>query len=126
MDSHRVETARVVTAVSEETMAAAVRALARTGQLEGTGVEGAVAAAIVEAVTPLLARELRAAVAAEIRAELVCCTIYDQVAPGLATKNAAGLWAEVTDKNTRGHQLCYWGEAAARIAAGSPASGDES
>lgn len=55
-------------------------------------------------------------IADRIRAELVCCTVYDQLAPVLAAENASGLWAEVTDRRTRGHSICYWGEAAARLA----------
>ncbi len=55
-------------------------------------------------------------IADRIRAELVCCDIYGRLAPVLAAENASGLWAEVTDRRTQGHQICYWGEAAARLA----------
>lgn len=55
-------------------------------------------------------------IAERIRAELVCCDVYDRVAPVLAAEVGAGRWAEVTDRRTRGHTICYWGEAAARLA----------
>lgn len=55
---------------------------------------------------------LRAA-AAEIRRELVCCDVYARLGPDLQARNLAGEWAEVDDANTKGHQICYWGEAAA-------------
>ena len=43
-------------------------------------------------------------IAKQIRAELVCCDIYEQVKNGLKT---------MTNMD---HDICYWGEAAARIA----------
>lgn len=52
--------------------------------------------------------------AEEIRRELVCCRIYDRV-------NDTG---ELTFEEAMGsldwHDLCYWGEAAARLAEGRP------
>jgi hypothetical protein len=47
--------------------------------------------------------KLRASVAEGIRRELVCCDAYDR-----------GVLPSV------GHAICYWGEAAARIAEGAP------
>lgn len=55
-------------------------------------------------------RDLRAAIAYEIRAELVCCDIYESHDPGKAER--------------AGHAICYWGEAAARIAENRPADED--
>lgn len=48
----------------------------------------------------------RAAKAEEIRAELVCCSIYDTGEPREAER--------------AGHGLCYWGEAGARLVEGRP------
>lgn len=58
---------------------------------------------------------LRAAIAYEIRAELVCCTVYDDLAEARST-----LADEEFDKvlTAHGHGICYWGEAAARNAEG--------
>lgn len=70
----------------------------------------------MQPVTNPVVHPTAAEIAAEIRAELVCCNIYDRLSPILEAKNASGLWAEVTDENTKGHQICYWGEVAARIA----------
>lgn len=63
---------------------------------------------------------IRAAIAFEIRAELVCCDIYDQLAPKRA-EIAAGRpgWGEAYSEPVDAigeHDLCYWAEAAARIA----------
>lgn len=55
-------------------------------------------------------KDLRAAIAEEIRAELVCCDILDTKNPGKAER--------------AGHAICYWGEAAARLAEGRPADED--
>lgn len=52
-------------------------------------------------------------IANEIRSELVCCDVYERVKPVIED-----LGSEVTDYNTGDHQICYWGEAAARIAEG--------
>lgn len=46
--------------------------------------------------------KVRQRVAADIRAELVCCNIYDQ--------------DKSTDRAGTTHAICFWGEAAARIA----------
>lgn len=58
------------------------------------------------AVIPLIERDLRAQIAYRIRAELVCCDIYERTHP-----SPAGLKASEGP-----HAICYWGEAAARIA----------
>ena len=47
-------------------------------------------------------------IAYRIRAELVCCDIYDRV-------NDRG---EQAEKSKGWHHLCYWGEASAQIAEG--------
>lgn len=52
-------------------------------------------------------REERARIAYEIRAELVCCHIYDQAEGDVAAVAAA-------EESSRA--ICFWGEAAARIA----------
>lgn len=51
-------------------------------------------------------------IAFRIRAELVCCHIYDQVQSGKLSRE------EAADARRGRHALCYWGEAAARIAEG--------
>lgn len=51
-------------------------------------------------------------VAYRIRAELVCCDIYDRV------NTAKELTLEEALKTRDWHDLCYWGEAAAQIAEG--------
>lgn len=53
--------------------------------------------------------DVRVAIAHEIRAELVCCDIYQR----LSTERDERRWRT---EQTKGHDLCYWGEAAARIA----------
>ena len=62
------------------------------------------------------AARVRAQVAEEIRVELVCCDVYDRLQPLLSSAREAGAMVEVGDANTRGHTICYWGEASARIA----------
>lgn len=49
------------------------------------------------------ARTLPAKIAEKIRAELVCCYIYERIQAGEQVSRG-------------GHHLCYWGEASARIA----------
>lgn len=51
-------------------------------------------------------------VAFRIRAELVCCHIYDRV------NDDKELTLEEALKTPDWHDLCYWGEAAARVAEG--------
>lgn len=55
-------------------------------------------------VSPAVAAEedVRAAIAYRIRAELVCCDVYER--------------DHDTDRAGRTHAICFWGEAAARIA----------
>jgi hypothetical protein len=55
-------------------------------------------------------------IANDIRAELVCCDIYERLHKILDDSGD-----EVTDANTGGHQICYWGEVAAQIAEGQDA-----
>lgn len=50
-------------------------------------------------------------IANEIRSELVCCDVYDR-----NHEYFAQVCIEPNDGNTDGHQICYWGEVAARIA----------
>lgn len=47
------------------------------------------------------------AIAYRIRAELVCCDIYDEVQAGRRKH---------PDRGASSHTICYWGEAAARLA----------
>lgn len=46
-----------------------------------------------------------------IRAELVCCDIYERVQRDGGDENAIGR----TVMHGEPHSLCYWGEAAARL-----------
>lgn len=68
----------------------------------------------VDAVLAVLPDNSRAAVEAEaaerIRRELVCCHIYDRV------NDTRELTFEQALKSRDWHDLCYWGEAAARLA----------
>lgn len=63
------------------------------------------------------ARRIGADIAYRIRAELVCCTIYDDLESARRTMtdvefvNALGV-----ELAARGHDYCYWAEAAARLA----------
>jgi hypothetical protein len=58
-------------------------------------------------------RQATEAAAYKIRAELVCCDIYEQLRPlrELEPSNYRDLFDAIDD-----HDLCYWGEASARIA----------
>lgn len=65
-------------------------------------------------------KELRAKIAYDIRAELVCCNIYERLAPKRAEidEQQPG-WGETYSELLDAigdHDLCYWGEVAARIA----------
>ncbi len=66
------------------------------------------------------ARNTAAKVALEIRRELVCCDVYEQLAPTrLLTEAAHDGCAELAtllDAQIGEHGICYWGEASARIA----------
>jgi hypothetical protein len=62
-------------------------------------------------------KETQAAVAERIRDELVCCDIYEKISKERTEEgriNAIG--RAVLSKDW--HDLCYWGEAAARLAEG--------
>jgi hypothetical protein len=58
-------------------------------------------------------RQAAEAIAYKIRAELVCCDIYEQLRPLRESEpsNYRDLFDAIDD-----HDLCYWGEASARIA----------
>lgn len=68
--------------------------------------------------------ETQDAVAYRIRAELVCCDIYDTVQKWATEFESRGVpnALQVAMDNARvarrWHDLCYWGEASARIAEG--------
>lgn len=74
--------------------------------------------------------KLRAKIAEEIRAELVDCDVYDRLAPlRERIDTACDDWSERQadlDREAGAHALCYWGEAAARIAEGRLDGVDES
>jgi hypothetical protein len=55
----------------------------------------------------------RAVAAYDIRAELVCCDAYDVCRPDAFTRNDASYDPE---EHPDYHAICYWGEAAARLA----------
>ncbi|MFE0472410.1 hypothetical protein ACFW2V_12420 [Streptomyces sp. NPDC058947] len=57
-------------------------------------------------------RNLQTDVAFRIRAELVCCNIYERV------NDLKELTLESARKSRGWHERCYWGEASARIAEG--------
>jgi pSer/pThr/pTyr-binding forkhead associated (FHA) protein len=61
------------------------------------------------------AKEVADRIAYKIRAELVCCDIYDQTKP---LRDAGGPMYPDLFNAIGDHDLCYWGEAAARIAEG--------
>ncbi len=58
----------------------------------------------VSAVGAVSPEECALRIAHNIRAELVCCDAYERYAHN------------PEDAENRGHGLCYWGEAAARVA----------
>lgn len=68
--------------------------------------------------------EIQDQVAFRIRAELVCCTVYDDVQADAARLDAQGapdpVQAAIGNAiiAKKWHDLCYWGEAAAQIAEG--------
>jgi hypothetical protein len=59
----------------------------------------------LDAVLALAERQIRDAIAHRIRAELVCCEIFQQTHDTPAWERAS----------QGAHSLCYWGEVAARI-----------
>lgn len=56
-------------------------------------------------------------IAFRIRAELVCCRIFDEIHDGHTSEEVDVLLREHAEKLLR-HALCYWGEASARLAEG--------
>lgn len=66
-------------------------------------------------------KALRAKIAYDIRAELVCCDMYDTVQKVAEALEANGqvMW-NPADHIRSYHDICHWGEAAARIAEGQP------
>ena len=50
-------------------------------------------------------------IAYSIRAELVCCHIFDEVIEVRDTLSSEEFTARIS-----GHEICYWGEAAAKLA----------
>lgn len=67
----------------------------------GSDVENGLAAVLA-----LVERDLRAAIAYRIRAELVCCQIFEQT-------HDTPAWERASQGR---HSICYWGEVSARIA----------
>lgn len=59
------------------------------------------------AVLALAERDLRGQIAYRIRAELVCCEIFEQT-------HDTSAWEQASQGP---HSICYWGEVAARLAA---------
>lgn len=66
-------------------------------------------------------KTLRAKIAYDIRAELVCCDEYDRVQVLDKVMQAVGerLW-EPEKELKNYHAICHWGECAARVAEGQP------
>jgi hypothetical protein len=56
--------------------------------------------------------ELQTGIAFRIRAELVCCDIYEKV------NDRREMILDEASQSHDWHDICYWGEAAARIAEG--------
>jgi hypothetical protein len=65
---------------------------------------------VLAAVLAIVERDLRIAIAYRIRAELVCCDIYER-------SHRDGT-AELVSEGP--HSICFWGEAGARIAEARP------
>lgn len=63
-----------------------------------------------------LAQLTRGEVAEEIRSELVCCSQYEDLARIRALSGFAGEEEMSARLRAHGDGICYWGEAAARIA----------
>lgn len=74
---------------------------------------------LADAVLPVAS----AAIARRIRRELVCCDVFDRVAPLHAEVQAQRPgWGEAYSEwldAIGDHDICYWGETAARLAEGS-------
>lgn len=81
---------------------------------------GSVMTTLAEALT-VYEKELRAKIAYDIRADLVCCEEYERVVSTDKALNEKGdrLW--YPEKMFPDyHAICHWGECAARIAEGQP------
>lgn len=71
-------------------------------------------------------QEIRDSIAWKIRAELVCCRLYDEIQesvriqrranPELTHDQAFGTAMARALLQRRWHEICYWSEAAAKIA----------
>lgn len=68
-------------------------------------------------------KALRAKIAYDIRADLVCCDMYDTVQKVAKALEAKGEQLWEPEKVIKGyHAICHWGECAARIAEQGPES----
>jgi hypothetical protein len=101
--------------ITDEMLYAATCAYEARGEYAGEPYAHDGIRAGLEAAAPLIAAQALRQAAEEIRRELVCCGVYEKVGPELQARNLAGENVEVSDKTTGGHQICYWGEAAAVI-----------
>jgi hypothetical protein len=72
--------------------------------------------AAMKAAAPLIERAVREHVAYRIRAELVCCDQYEELAEIRAMPGFTGEVPLSRQLRLHGDGICYWGEAAARIA----------
>jgi hypothetical protein len=87
--------------VTTETTTEMVKEFRRVALAENGGIEAG-----LNAVLPIAEEVLRAEIAYRIRAEFVCCDIYQQT-------HKLPMGPRVGEGS---HAICYWGEAAARIA----------
>lgn len=58
-------------------------------------------------------QKIGAEIAYRIRAELVCCHIFDELEDARETMSDTDFSEFLA---SQGHDICYWGEAAARLA----------
>lgn len=64
-------------------------------------------------------RKIRDQISYDIRSDLVCCDIYDKIQEVAKEFEAKGLLLLEPEKHVPAyHDICHWGEAAARIAEG--------
>lgn len=77
-----------------------------TDEMEQAMLYGGATRERLTAVLEIAEQELRAQIAYRIRAELVCCDLFER------TRNTPA-WEEASEGP---HAICYWSEAAARIA----------
>lgn len=109
--------------MNEEEIPDQIKALVdkRAGKVHSNG--GSVMSTLAEALT-MYEKALRAKIAYDIRAELVCCKVYDWLAPQRAEIDTQKPgWEEAHSRFVdamSGHEICYWGEASARIAEEDP------